>query len=103
MVYDPPGGPSQRYYHVPRDWLRAGKNTLLLFEETGGTPAGVNLVCRREKRTDNIIMAFSYNTSAPAPAGCDLAPRRAWRANEFARQKRDQNPALQKYRWPSQY
>ncbi|OAM91133.1 beta-galactosidase [Termitidicoccus mucosus] len=49
MVFEPPGGPCQRYYHVPRDWLRAGKNTLLLFEETGGNPSGVKLACWRKK------------------------------------------------------
>jgi hypothetical protein len=43
MRFDPPGGPSQRYYHVPREWLREGENTLLLFEETGGNPAGARL------------------------------------------------------------
>ncbi|XP_062184650.1 beta-galactosidase 1 [Phragmites australis] len=33
------GEPSQRYYHVPRSFLRAGQpNTLVLFEEAGGDP-----------------------------------------------------------------
>ncbi|KAL6607971.1 hypothetical protein ACP70R_041034 [Stipagrostis hirtigluma subsp. patula] len=33
------GEPSQRYYHVPRSFLRAGEpNTLVLFEEAGGDP-----------------------------------------------------------------
>ncbi|MDR0902551.1 MAG: beta-galactosidase [Opitutaceae bacterium] len=48
MRYDPPDGPSQRYYHVPREWLREGRNILLLFEETGGNPAGVKLASWRE-------------------------------------------------------
>jgi hypothetical protein len=38
--------PSQRYYHVPTEWL-ADRNTLVLFEELGGDPAGVRL-CRWE-------------------------------------------------------
>jgi hypothetical protein len=34
------GEPSQRYYHVPRGFLRPGEpNTLVLFEEAGGDPA----------------------------------------------------------------
>jgi hypothetical protein len=34
------GEPSQRFYHVPRSFLRAGEpNTLVLFEEAGGDPA----------------------------------------------------------------
>ncbi|WVZ70218.1 hypothetical protein U9M48_018899 [Paspalum notatum var. saurae] len=33
------GEPSQRFYHVPRSFLRAGEpNTLVLFEEAGGDP-----------------------------------------------------------------
>ncbi|EIP97183.1 beta-galactosidase [Opitutaceae bacterium TAV1] len=45
----PSGGPTQRYYHVPDDWLRTdgGPDTLVLFEELGGDPATVRLV-RRE-------------------------------------------------------
>jgi hypothetical protein len=44
MHFDPPGGLSQRYYHVPREWLRAGGNVLVIFEETGGNPGGAGLV-----------------------------------------------------------
>ncbi|KAF8670752.1 hypothetical protein HU200_050417 [Digitaria exilis] len=34
------GEPSQRFYHVPRAFLRSGEpNTLVLFEEAGGDPA----------------------------------------------------------------
>jgi hypothetical protein len=36
------GEPTQRYYHVPREWLGEA-NTLVLFEELGGDPAGVRL------------------------------------------------------------
>ncbi|KAJ1378444.1 Glycoside hydrolase, family 35 [Sesbania bispinosa] len=36
------GRPSQRWYHVPRSFLRDdGLNTLVLFEELGGQPYGV--------------------------------------------------------------
>ncbi|KAL6010579.1 Beta-galactosidase 7 [Asimina triloba] len=36
------GEPSQRWYHVPRSFLRDGDNTLILFEEFGGNPTTVN-------------------------------------------------------------
>ena len=36
------GEPTQRYYHLPRGWLRP-VNTLVLFEEVGGDPAAVQL------------------------------------------------------------
>ncbi|OAY42814.1 beta-galactosidase 15 [Manihot esculenta] len=36
------GKPSQRFYHVPRDWLKADDNQLVLFEELGGNPYPVN-------------------------------------------------------------
>ncbi len=37
---------SQRYYHVPLDWLNQGENVVVLFEETGGDPRGVTFVTR---------------------------------------------------------
>uniref|UniRef100_A0A7N0VC10 beta-galactosidase n=1 Tax=Kalanchoe fedtschenkoi TaxID=63787 RepID=A0A7N0VC10_KALFE len=36
------GKPSQRYYHVPRSFLRDDENTLVLFEEFGGNPGQAN-------------------------------------------------------------
>ncbi|CAL9757931.1 unnamed protein product [Musa acuminata subsp. burmannicoides] len=37
------GEPSQRWYHVPRSFLKLGEpNTLMLFEEAGGNPLQVN-------------------------------------------------------------
>ncbi|KAM0953024.1 putative beta-galactosidase [Dioscorea sansibarensis] len=37
------GEPSQRWYHIPRSFLKAGlPNTLVLFEEFGGDPLGIN-------------------------------------------------------------
>ncbi|KAI5410620.1 hypothetical protein KIW84_055950 [Lathyrus oleraceus] len=35
------GGPSQRWYHVPRSFLNDNMNTLVLFEEIGGNPQNV--------------------------------------------------------------
>lgn len=36
------GEPSQRFYHVPREWMDSDVNTLVLFEELGGNPTNVN-------------------------------------------------------------
>eukprot|EP00026_Physarum_polycephalum_P003422 Phypoly_transcript_03433.p1 GENE.Phypoly_transcript_03433~~Phypoly_transcript_03433.p1 ORF type:complete len:668 (+),score=82.90 Phypoly_transcript_03433:402-2405(+) len=40
------GLPSQRYYHVPEDWLTAENNLVVLFEEDGGNPSNVSLIVR---------------------------------------------------------
>lgn len=36
------GNPSQRWYHVPRSFLKSDTNTLVLFEELGGNPQNVS-------------------------------------------------------------
>ncbi|XP_020203058.1 beta-galactosidase 15 [Cajanus cajan] len=36
------GKPTQRWYHVPRSFIKDGVNTLVLFEEIGGNPSLVN-------------------------------------------------------------
>lgn len=40
------GEPTQRYYHLPHDWL-AQRNVLVLFEEVGGNPATIRICERR--------------------------------------------------------
>ncbi|XP_071686169.1 LOW QUALITY PROTEIN: beta-galactosidase-like [Rutidosis leptorrhynchoides] len=40
------GDPSQRWYHVPRSWLRPTGNFLVIFEEWGGNPDWITLVKR---------------------------------------------------------
>lgn len=40
------GQPSQRWYHVPRSWLKPSGNLLVVFEEWGGNPTGISLVRR---------------------------------------------------------
>lgn len=35
--------PSQRYYHLPREWVRSGRNEIVVFEETGGNPRSVQV------------------------------------------------------------
>lgn len=47
------GKPSQRWYHVPRSWLKPTRNLIVLFEETGGNPTKIALM----KRTTNTICA----------------------------------------------
>ncbi|KAI3861630.1 hypothetical protein MKW98_000582 [Papaver atlanticum] len=51
-TYRPPkcqsgcGKPTQRWYHVPRSWLKPTQNLLVLFEEIGGDTSGISLVKR---------------------------------------------------------
>eukprot|EP00850_Spirogloea_muscicola_P009760 SM000055S18294 [mRNA] locus=s55:671953:676998:+ [translate_table: standard] len=40
------GEPTQRWYHVPREWLRRSGNVLVLFEEMGGDPTLISLAVR---------------------------------------------------------
>ncbi|XP_042036628.1 beta-galactosidase 1-like [Salvia splendens] len=40
------GEASQRWYHVPRSWLRPTGNLLFVFEEWGGNPSGITLTKR---------------------------------------------------------
>ncbi|KAA3477195.1 beta-galactosidase-like [Gossypium australe] len=40
------GEPSQRWYHVPRSWLKPSGNFLVVFEEWGGDPNGIALAKR---------------------------------------------------------
>ncbi|MGI4297454.1 hypothetical protein ACR2WD_27390, partial [Klebsiella pneumoniae] len=40
------GEASQRWYHVPRSWLKPSGNFLVVFEELGGDPTGISLVRR---------------------------------------------------------
>eukprot|EP01102_Stenamoeba_stenopodia_P022946 TRINITY_DN9751_c0_g1_i2.p1 TRINITY_DN9751_c0_g1~~TRINITY_DN9751_c0_g1_i2.p1 ORF type:complete len:542 (+),score=125.50 TRINITY_DN9751_c0_g1_i2:3-1628(+) len=38
------GLPSQKFYHVPADWLNPTNNFVVVFEEFGGTPSLLNIV-----------------------------------------------------------
>lgn len=38
--------PTQRFYHVPADWLAYGRNTILVFEEQEGVPDGFRVLRR---------------------------------------------------------
>jgi hypothetical protein len=37
------GKPSQRYYHLPKQFLKTSLNSLVLFEELGGSPESITL------------------------------------------------------------
>ncbi|KAJ3682655.1 hypothetical protein LUZ60_015228 [Juncus effusus] len=41
------GKPSQQLYHVPREFLQEGSNTLVLFEEVGGDPTKISFATRQ--------------------------------------------------------
>ncbi|KAA8521093.1 hypothetical protein F0562_011754 [Nyssa sinensis] len=43
------GEASQRWYHVPQSWLNPTGNLLVVFEEWGGDPTGIALLCRRNR------------------------------------------------------
>lgn len=40
------GQDSQRWYHVPRSWLKSSGNLIVVLEEWGGDPRGISLVKR---------------------------------------------------------
>ncbi|KAM7250323.1 hypothetical protein ACFE04_022206 [Oxalis oulophora] len=40
------GQPTQKWYHVPRSWLKPTQNLLVVFEELGGDPSKISLVKR---------------------------------------------------------
>ncbi|KAK0571893.1 hypothetical protein LWI29_023191 [Acer saccharum] len=50
------GESTQRWYHVPRSWLKPSGNLLVVFEEWGGDPTGISLV----KRTTGSVCADIY-------------------------------------------
>ncbi|KAM3221907.1 hypothetical protein P3L10_021177 [Capsicum annuum] len=53
--------PSQRWYHVPRSWLKPSGNLLVVFEEWGGDPAGVSLARRATARVCADILKVSQD------------------------------------------
>ncbi|KAJ4838181.1 hypothetical protein Tsubulata_032522 [Turnera subulata] len=57
--HTPKGRPSQELYHVPRSVLKASKNLLVLFEESGGDPLHVSLVTVSTTKLRET--AFDYN------------------------------------------
>lgn len=43
------GVPTQRWYHVPRSWLKPTQNLIVIFEETGGDVSTVSIMKRTHK------------------------------------------------------
>ncbi|KAL6345256.1 hypothetical protein AAG906_015739 [Vitis piasezkii] len=64
-TYRPPkcqlgcGQPTQRWYHVPRSWLKPTQNLLVVFEELGGDPSRISLV--RRSMTGVCADVFEYH------------------------------------------
>ncbi|KAI7734743.1 hypothetical protein M8C21_002996 [Ambrosia artemisiifolia] len=50
------GQPTQRWYHVPRSWLKPTQNLLVLFEEVGGNILKISL----RKRTHAHVCASTF-------------------------------------------
>ncbi|KAL7117383.1 hypothetical protein ACP275_03G068700 [Erythranthe tilingii] len=50
------GQPTQRWYHVPRSWLRPTQNLIVLLEEIGGDASKIALV----KRTTSSVCANAF-------------------------------------------
>ncbi|KAG2698497.1 hypothetical protein I3843_07G153500 [Carya illinoinensis] len=50
------GQPTQRWYHVPRSWLKPTRNLLIVFEELGGDASKISLV----RRSVTSVCADSY-------------------------------------------
>ncbi|KAH9608236.1 hypothetical protein KSS87_015268 [Heliosperma pusillum] len=44
------GSPTQRWYHVPRTWLKPRQNLMVIFEELGGDASKISLVKRSVAR-----------------------------------------------------
>ncbi|CAA0822400.1 Beta-galactosidase 1 [Striga hermonthica] len=45
------GQPTQRWFHIPRSWLKNTENLLVVFEEFGGDPSGITLAKREVATT----------------------------------------------------
>ena len=46
VAFEGLGEPTQRYYHIPFEWVKGSENRLVLFEEIGGDPSSVR-ICRK--------------------------------------------------------
>ncbi|KAG6549924.1 hypothetical protein Mapa_008435 [Marchantia paleacea] len=67
-------GDIARWYHVPREWLKATGNLLVIFEETGGDPTGVSLgtqimnkVCAHVSESHPMFVSGNVNTRNSHP------------------------------------
>lgn len=49
------GKPTQRWYHVPRSWLKPTDNLLVIFDDKGGDPTKIRFVTRKVTSVCGII------------------------------------------------
>nr|GMC96192.1 beta-galactosidase-like [Ipomoea batatas] len=71
------GQPSQRWYHVPRSWLKPSGNFLVVFEEWGGDPDRISMAPgidlgtagHAKRRLDHLIAEIFVSPSFPALIG----------------------------------
>ncbi|KAL9172688.1 hypothetical protein ABFS82_03G064000 [Erythranthe guttata] len=66
------GQPTQRWYHVPRSWLRPTQNFIVLLEEIGGDASKIALVKRTTSRVcanafEHHPTVANYKTESTAP------------------------------------
>ncbi|XP_042514357.1 beta-galactosidase 9 [Macadamia integrifolia] len=59
------GKPTQSWYHIPRSWLKASNNLLVLFDETGGNPLQISI---KSRATGIICAQVSETHYAPLSA-----------------------------------
>jgi len=59
------GQSSQRYYHIPADWLKPTNNLVTVFEEFGGDPSQVALVMPTPSGS---VSLFPAPTPTPTPS-----------------------------------
>ncbi|XP_073150771.1 beta-galactosidase 3 [Henckelia pumila] len=55
------GQPTQRWYHLPRSWLKPTQNLLVLFEELGGNPTRISLAKRSVTSVCSDVSEFHPN------------------------------------------
>ncbi|KAF9604781.1 hypothetical protein IFM89_010322 [Coptis chinensis] len=62
------GNPTQTWYHIPRSWLQASNNLLVIFEETGGNPLEISIklhytkaICSQVSESDYPPLQFWSN------------------------------------------
>ncbi|EPS60900.1 beta-galactosidase, partial [Genlisea aurea] len=55
------GQPTQRWYHLPRSWIKPTQNLVVLLEELGGDPASIKLVKRSVRSVCADVTEFHPN------------------------------------------
>ncbi|GAB4848513.1 Beta-galactosidase 3 [Ancistrocladus abbreviatus] len=84
------GEPTQRWYHVPRSWLKPTRNLVVLFEELGGDPTKISLV----KRSVSTVCAqvFEYHPTL-----------KNWQIESYGRTQELHKPKVHLRCAPNQY